>query len=100
MQLTPGTRLKSGACETEVIVVKAPSEQVTITCGGVPMAAPGQETPAEISPDASNGTQMGKRYVNEAETLEMLCTKAGDGSLGLGDAPLMVKEAKPLPASD
>jgi len=64
------------------------------------MAAPGQEIPAEISPDASLGTQMGKRYVNEAETLEMLCTKAGEGSLGLDETPLMIKEAKPLPASD
>ena len=27
---------------------------------------------------------LGKRYVNVDETLEILCTKAGDGSLGVG----------------
>jgi len=30
----------------------------------------------------------------------VLCTKPGDGSLSVGDEPLQVKEAKPLPASD
>ncbi len=100
MQLTPGTRLKSGACDTEVIVVKAPSQDLVITCGGSPMAAPGEENSAELSPGLNSGTQLGKRYVNEDETLEILCTKSGEGSLSIGDSPLKVKEAKPLPASD
>ena len=34
------------------------------------------------------------------ETLEILCTKAGEGSLGIGATLLSLKEAKPLPASD
>ena len=100
MQLSPGTRLKSSTCDTEVIIVKAPGDDLAISCGGAPMAIPGEETPADLSPDASNGTQLGKRYVNEDETLELLCTKSGEGSLGLGDVLLEVKEAKPLPASD
>ena len=50
--------------------------------------------------DASDGTQLGKRYVNEAGDLEVLCTKPGDGSLGAGGAALSIKEAKPLPSSD
>ena len=45
-------------------------------------------------------TQMGKRYVDADDTIELLCTKPGEGSLGLGDALLTIKESKPLPASD
>ncbi len=30
----------------------------------------------------------------------MLVTKAGQGTLAVGDTPQSVKEAKPLPASD
>ena len=100
MQLSPGNRLKSGTCSTEIIIVKAPAEETVITCGGSPMGIPGEETETAISPEASEGTQLGKRYVNEDETLEVLCTKSGDGSLGIGDTLLAVKEAKPLPASD
>ena len=43
---------------------------------------------------------MGKRYVDGDATLELLCTKPGSGSLSLGDELLVVKGAKPLPASD
>ena len=46
------------------------------------------------------GTALGKRYVDASESLEVLCTKAGEGSLSLGDEPMVLKEAKPLPASD
>ena len=42
-----------------------------------------------------NGTQMGKRYVDADDTIELLCTKPGEGSLGLGDALLTIKESKP-----
>jgi hypothetical protein len=55
---------------------------------------------ASISQDAAKGTALGKRYVSEAGDLELLCTKPGEGSLGLGDALLTLKEAKPLPSSD
>ncbi len=64
------------------------------------MGIPGEEVETALAPEASEGTQLGKRYINEDETLEVLCTKSGDGSLGIGDTPLSVKEAKPLPASD
>jgi hypothetical protein len=46
------------------------------------------------------GTLIGKRYVNDDESLELLCTKAGDGSVSVGDKILVVRGAKPLPASD
>ena len=102
MELRAGSRLKSAVCDTEVIAVKAPAEDLDIRCGGVPMTYPtnsegGNSAPAE---GADGGTLMGKRYVNPEETLELLCTKPGTGSLGVGDTLLEIKESKPLPASD
>jgi hypothetical protein len=62
----------------------------------------GAKPPAGVSlnPDAAKGTALGKRYVDEAGTLELLCTKPGEGSLGSGGVLLALKEAKPLPSSD
>ncbi len=101
MDLKPGSRLKSSVCDTELIVVKAPDGDMEITCGGAPMVDPvGAERNGEVSAAAAGGTALGKRYVNEDETLEVLCTKPGDGSLALNGTPLGLKEAKPLPASD
>jgi hypothetical protein len=51
-------------------------------------------------PGFDKGTALGKRYTDDDGTLEVLCTKAGPSSLSLGDAPLDIKEAKPLPSSD
>lgn len=48
----------------------------------------------------AEGTLLGKRYVNEAGDLELLCIKPGDGSLAVDDAALVLKEAKALPSSD
>ena len=48
----------------------------------------------------ADGTQVGKRYADDEVGLEVLCTKAGSGSLSLGLDPLPVKGAKPLPSSD
>ena len=49
---------------------------------------------------AVDGTQIGKRYVDGADTIQLLCTKAGQGTLALDGSPLQVQAAKPLPASD
>lgn len=102
MELRPGLKLKSAVCSTEVIVVAAPGDDVDLTCGGVAMVAPGTEAPegAAAAAGLTEGTQLGKRYCDEAGTLEVLCTKPGDGSLGLGQTALALKDAKPLPASD
>ena len=66
------------------------------------MVDPTGSMPDDPSPvdGAMNGTQMGKRYVDADDTIELLCTKPGEGSLGLADALLTIKESKPLPASD
>jgi hypothetical protein len=101
-QLKAGSRLRSAVCDTEVMVVIAPQGDAEVTCGGVPMVPLGAEVPSglSLSEDAAEGTQIGKRYVDEAGDLELLCTKPGKGSLGLAGAPLAIKGAKPLPSSD
>lgn len=75
------------------------SDQV-VECGGAPMA---DDAPAEkggLNADFASGTQMGKRYVDEAGTVELLCVKAGEGSLSIDGQALQLKDAKPLPSSD
>lgn len=100
--LKPGSRLYSAVCTTEVIVVKAPASPVELTIGGVvPVSSLDQRSP-DGAPAVGHGegSVMGKRYVDEAGTMELLCTKAGLGSIALDGTPLGLKDAKPLPASD
>ena len=99
-QLKPGSRIRSAVCDTEVMVIAAPSGDVDVTCGGAPMIGLEDEPGGTLAADASDGTQLGKRYVNAEGDLELLCTKPGKGSLGVGGTPLEIKGAKPLPASD
>ena len=101
MDLKPGTRLRSQVCSTEVIVVRPPGQAVDLCCGGAPMVPVGDVT-EEQPLDAAHGggTLLGKRYTDDASGIELLCTKAGAGSLSLGSTPITVKDAKPLPSSD
>ena len=96
-----GTRLKSQVCDTEVIVVKAGDGLDDLRAGGVPMReiAADADSDAVMDPELSGGNVMGKRYVDDAGA-EVLVTKAGAGTLSVGEVPLSIKEAKPLPASD
>ena len=96
--MKPGTKLKSVVCDTEVMVIRAGTG--TIECGGAPMAETRPETPGAIDPAHANGTLMGKRYVDAANSFELLCVKAGKGSLSVDGIALATKDAKPLPASD
>ncbi len=101
--LKSGARLRSQVCTTEVIVVRPGKGVVALTCGGVPMVDIKQPPTegAEIADGLDGGTLVGKRYTAAAdETLEVLATKAGQGTLGDGRTPLTLKDAKPLPASD
>ncbi len=101
MQLKPGSRLSSAVCDTEVVVVKAPAAEVDLRCGGYPMVPKGETAPStEVDEAYSGGTLIGKRYADEELGLEVLCTKAGAGSLSVGAAELFQKDAKPLPSSD
>ena len=78
MELKPGTRFRSQVCETEVVVVKVGSGG-ELTCGGVPVvpidAAVDGSAPMDAGLDG--GTLLGKRYVDEASGVEILCVKPG-----------------------
>lgn len=104
LQLKPGLRLRSAVDTTELIVVRAPSGdvEVDLACGGAPMVPAGTDVPdgGAVDPAWAGGTLMGKRYADETVGVELLCTKAGEGSLALNGEALGVKDAKPLPSSD
>ena len=102
MKVSPGSRWRSAVCDTEVVVVKGPREPGVLACGGTAMLAMGAERPAGAAPDPqlSGGTQLGKRYADEMQGLELLCTKAGKGSLTFEGRPLTIRAATRLPSSD
>jgi hypothetical protein len=96
--MKPGTKLKSAVCDTEVMVIRG--ADVVVECGGAPMGAEHPAQRGTVNPAFGAGTKMGKRYVDEAGSLELLCVKQGQGSLSVGGVALKLKDAKPLPASD
>jgi len=103
MKLRPGQQVVSTIDDTKMIVVRAPEQDVVLTCGGVEMvdaksAKPGVAGTAD--PQQMGGTVLGKRYTDEELGLELLCTKPGSGTVAVNGVPLTFKEAKPLPASD
>ncbi|MGQ0831125.1 MAG: hypothetical protein ACT4OV_05555 [Microthrixaceae bacterium] len=102
MQLRPGLRLESATCDTQVVVVRAPKDvaDVDVRCGGAPMREIGTGGDRIAIATEDDPTLLGKRYADDELGLELLCTQGGDGSLSVGDTPLLVKGAKPLPSSD
>ncbi|MBV9509936.1 MAG: hypothetical protein JO303_06620 [Caulobacteraceae bacterium] len=102
MILKPGSRWKSAVSNAEVVVVRAPKDEAALASGGHPMVAFGAQPPAGLSAaaDLSEELLVGKRYFDEESGTEILCSKAGVGSLTLNERPLLRRDAKPLPASD
>jgi len=100
--LKPGTRLFSAVCTTEMIAVRAQGNDVALTIGGADPVASADERDASASPASGHdgGALIGKRYVDEANTVELLCTKGGPGVPAIDSTLLSIKDAKPLPASD
>jgi len=100
LNLRPGDQLASTVCTTRVVVIRVPADrQPVLECGGQPMVtgiAAGRPAPA--GPDAA--TLIGKRYVDAAESVELLCTSSGASLLTCDGEPMAIKAAKPLPASD
>jgi hypothetical protein len=96
-----GTKLRSAVCESEVIVIRG--SDVVVECGGSPMMEQLERRPAQhdsLNAAFAQGTKIGKRYVDAGDSVELLCVKAGQGSLSIGGVALQLKDAKPLPASD
>lgn len=102
MKLRAGQRLASTVDTTTMIVVKAPGDDVVLTCGGVEMVD-GKTPPApggQVDPAFAGGTLLGKRYADDEIGIELLCTKGGTGTVAVNGAPLSLKASRPLPASD
>lgn len=102
IQLIVGKRFRSTACSTEVVVLNCPDGVVELTCGGAELLSveDGGATDAALDPQFAQGSLVGKRYADEAGTIELLCTKSGEGSLALDGVLLGVKAAASLPSSD
>lgn len=102
MQLKPGSRLKSQVCDTQVVVVKAPKDDVDLRCGGAPMVDASAVADASLTIDVerASGSLLGKRYADDDLGIELLCSKGGAGTVSIGDVALEVKGAKALPSSD
>lgn len=98
-----GQTLTSTVDATTVVVVRCPDSDLEITCGGATMVD-SKVSPADASgvadPAQQSGSQLGKRYADDSVGVELLCTKAGQGTLAVNGTPLPLKSAKPLPASD
>ena len=106
--LKPGSRWRSAVCDTEVVVVRAPAGPVIFRIGGAAVrpADAGQGRPSGDrggeQPDATlaGGTLLGKRYIDEASGLQVLCVKPGDGTITVDGREAAVMTPRPLPASD
>lgn len=102
MELKTGQRFRSQVGAVEVVIVRAPTGSGELTCGGHPMIDPAATPPEGMAAKEGmdQAVQLGKRYCDAAETVEVLVAKAGNASLALNGEILEPKVAKPLPASD
>jgi hypothetical protein len=96
--MKPGTKLSSTVCDAQVMVIRA--GEGVIECGGAPMAETKPDAAGTVDAAFSGGSLMGKRYVDEGGSFELLCVKPGAGALSVSGVALAIKDAKPLPASD
>jgi hypothetical protein len=102
MDLKPGSRWKSAVCDAEFVVVRPAKSPVRLECGGHPVIAHGEARAGDLvlSDAHAAGSAAGKRYADPESGLEVLCSKAGKGSLSVDGRPIGATEAKKLPASD
>jgi hypothetical protein len=100
--LKPGLRLSSSVCDGQIMILQTSISDGDLRCGGKPMSTQRVEASGQlpIDPQLSDGLLIGKRYVDSAGQLEVLCVRQGKGSLTIDGEKMQVKEAKQLPASD
>jgi hypothetical protein len=102
MEIKPGSRWKSAVCDAQMVVVRPPKIAGELQCGGVAVLDLNDPaTPSgKVAEDHAGGVLIGKRYTDVESGIEVLGAKAGKGSLAFDGRPLVIKDAKPLPASD
>ena len=101
MEFKAGSRLRSVTSAVEMIVIRCGSEFPTVACGGKSMTESAPDTPIDVPlPGLDAPVLLGKRYVDAEAQLELLCVKPGAGTLTCNGRPMLLKDAKPLPASD
>lgn len=100
-QFKAGMKLKSAVCDTQMMVLRVPADSLEIRIGGAPvLAADEAAADAALDPALAGGSLTGKRYTDEAETMEFLCTKGGAGTITVDGLTIGIKQAKALPSSD
>lgn len=100
MQLKVGQTLESTVDATALVVVRCPDQDLTVTCGGRPMAPRGEAREKLTAETTGGGTLLGKRYTVEGVEIELLCVQPGQHPVAVDGTEVAVKSAKPLPASD
>jgi hypothetical protein len=101
MNLRAGQRLHSAVSAAQLVVVRAPDADIDLRCGGAPLLEEPRTSETTTANEPSGETLLiGKRYADEDLGLELLCTRAGDGTLTVDGRGLGLKGAKPLPSSD
>lgn len=98
--LKAGQKLRSSVCDTQVMVIKTIAGEHDLRCGGASMIEMTDTPAGTLDAAQAEGSLLGKRYVNEDESLELLCVKGGAGSLALDGVRLAPKQPKALPSSD
>ena len=100
MALKVGKRLRGDGSACEVVVVRGTDQDGLLECGGMTMQDIAPGTAASGPATGESMIELGKRYADDGSGIELLCTKAGPGPLTFGGRELVLKSAKPLPASD
>jgi hypothetical protein len=101
MEMRPGSRWHMSGATTEVVVIRSPTDPVTLSCAGLAMEPLTADRPnAELGGAPEAATLIGKRYVDQESGLEVLCTRSGPGPLTAEGRLLAMKTPKPLPSSD
>src|SRR5262245_56729025 len=74
MGVRAGQKLHSAISDVQVVVVKAPSGDVEVGCGGQPMLGDDESAAdgAAIDSALAEGPQLGKRYADEEVGIELL----------------------------
>lgn len=102
VQYKVGAKLKSAVCDAQIILLRVPARPIDLRIGGAAPLTDGASRPegAALDPAWAGGCLTGKRYCDEAETIELLCTKGGQGGISMDGTALGIKQAKQLPSSD